>query len=67
MLIARGVRGDYIPVGRVGYPPELGPIAVFMASPASDYLNGEMIAIDGGGLAGGYAPTGYAPDIPLQV
>ncbi len=60
-------RGDFIPIGRVGDPKELGPIAVFLASPASDYMNGEMFAIDGGGLAGGYAPTGYAPDIPLEV
>ena len=60
-------RGDFIPIGRVGNPTELGPIAVFLASSASDYMNGEMFAIDGGGLAGGYAPTGYAPDIPLEV
>ena len=60
-------RGDFIPIGRVGNPTEMGPIAIFMASSASDYMNGEMFAIDGGGLAGGYAPTGYAPDVPLEV
>ncbi len=60
-------RGDFIPIGRVGSPRELGPIAVFLASPASDYMSGEMFAIDGGGLAGGYAPTGHAPEIPLEI
>jgi uncharacterized protein RhaS with RHS repeats len=29
-------------------------------------MNGEYITIDSGGLAGGFAPTGYAPSIPLQ-
>jgi gluconate 5-dehydrogenase len=58
-------RGEFIPTGRVGNTPEVGPIAVFLASSASSYMNGEMFAIDGGGLAGGYAPTGYAPEIPL--
>ena len=60
-------RGQFIPVGRVGYTHEIGPVAVFLASSASDYMNGEMFAVDGGGLAGGYAPTGYAPDIPLEI
>lgn len=60
-------RGQFIPIGRVGAPPEMGPVAVFMASSASDYMNGEMFAADGGGLAGGFAPTGYAPEIPLEV
>ena len=60
-------RGEFIPVGRVGYPHEMGPIAVFLASSASDYMNGETLVIDGGGLAGGFAPTGYAPEIPLEV
>ena len=59
--------GKFIPVGRVGEPRELGPVAVFLASSASDYMNGEMFAVDGGGLAGGYAPTGYAPETPLEV
>ena len=59
--------GDFIPIGRVGDPAEMGPIAVFLASRASDYMNGEMFIIDGGAIAGGYAPTGYAPDIPLMV
>ena len=60
-------RGDFIPIGRVGRPFELGPIAVFLASAASDYMNGEMLIADGGGLAGGFAPTGHAPSIPLEV
>ena len=60
-------RGDFIPIGRVGRPAELGPVAVFLASSSSDYMNGEMFVIDGGGLAGGYAPTGYAPEILLEV
>lgn len=59
-------RGEFIPVGRVGRPTEIGPVAVFLASSASDYMNGEVFAVDGGGLAGGYAPTGYAPSIPLE-
>ena len=60
-------RNDFIPTGRGGMPSELGPIAVFLASGASDYMNGEMFIVDGGGLAGGYAPTGHAPEIPLVV
>ena len=56
----------FVPVGRVGDPKELGSVAVFLVSQASGYMNGEMFAIDGGGLAGGYAPTGHAPDIPLD-
>ena len=60
-------RAEFVPIGRVGNPPEMGPIAVFLASAASDYMNGGMFIADGGGLAGGYAPTGYAPEIPLEV
>ena len=60
-------RGELIPVGRVGRMSEIGPVAVFLASGASDYMNGETFVIDGGGLAGGYAPTGHAPDIPLEL
>ncbi len=60
-------RGDVIPTGRLGVPEDIGPIAVFLASDASSYMNGEMIILDGGGLAGGFAPTGHAPVIPLVV
>ena len=59
--------GKFIPTGRVGHPHELGAIAVFLASSGSDYMNGESFAIDGGALAGGYAPTGHAPEIPLTI
>ncbi len=60
-------RGEFIPIGRVGHPHEMGAVAVFLASSASDYMNGEAFVIDGGGLAGGVAPTGHAPEIPLAV
>ena len=60
-------RGEFIPIGRVGHPHEMGAVAVFLASGASDYMNGEAFIIDGGGLAGGAAPTGHAPEIPLVI
>ena len=55
--------GKFIPVGRVGEDEDVGPLAVFLASAASDHINGELVIIDGGGLAGGVTPTGVAPGI----
>jgi 2-deoxy-D-gluconate 3-dehydrogenase len=37
-----------IPVKRIGRPREIGPLAVYLASEVSDYVNGEIIRIDGG-------------------
>jgi 2-deoxy-D-gluconate 3-dehydrogenase len=39
-----------IPAGRWGTPEDLKGIAVFLASPASDYLHGAIIPVDGGWL-----------------
>jgi gluconate 5-dehydrogenase len=40
------------PAGRWGRPEELVGAAVFLASPASDFVNGQIIYVDGGLLAG---------------
>lgn len=40
-----------IPAARWGMPEDLGGPAVFLASKASDYINGYTIAVDGGWLA----------------
>jgi 2-deoxy-D-gluconate 3-dehydrogenase len=42
---------DRIPAGRWGTPDDLMGTVVFLASPASDYVNGYTIAVDGGWLA----------------
>lgn len=39
------------PLGRVGKPGELKGVAVFLASAASDYITGQIIAVDGGATA----------------
>jgi 2-deoxy-D-gluconate 3-dehydrogenase len=40
-----------IPAGRWGTPDDLRGAVVFLASPASDYVNGYTLAVDGGWLA----------------
>jgi 2-deoxy-D-gluconate 3-dehydrogenase len=42
---------DRIPAGRWGLPSDLAGTAIFLASPASDYINGAIIPVDGGWLA----------------
>ena len=57
--------GKYTPMGRLGEDEELGPLVVLLASGLTSYMNGQAIVLDGGGLAGGHAPTGFAPLVPL--
>ena len=37
-----------IPMHRVGWPDDVKPLALFLASPASEYITGQEIVIDGG-------------------
>ena len=45
-VIAEFVR--HIPMGRPGEPEEIGPLALYLASPASGYVTGAVFVIDGG-------------------
>ena len=42
---------DRIPAGRWGRPEDLVGAAVFLASSASDYVNGHLLVVDGGWMA----------------
>ena len=42
--------GERIPAGRWGTPEDLGGAVVFLASRASDYVNGHVLVVDGGWL-----------------
>ncbi len=37
-----------IPYGRIGVPEDIGKVAVFLASDASDYIHGQTVFVDGG-------------------
>lgn len=37
-----------VPLGRVGQLREVGHLALYLASPASDYMTGQILALDGG-------------------
>jgi gluconate 5-dehydrogenase len=55
VLLADKAFNDWVcartPAGRWGDPAELIGAAIFLASPASDFMNGQVIYIDGGVLA----------------
>jgi 2-deoxy-D-gluconate 3-dehydrogenase len=42
---------ERIPASRWGEPEDIAGAAVFLASPASNYINGEVLVVDGGWMA----------------
>ncbi len=48
---------EHVPQGKFGQPRDVAGLAVFLASPASDYITGQTIPVDGGFLAGNPWPT----------
>jgi len=63
---AAGARRLFVPVGHTGKPDDIGYVALFLCSDASDYVTAGIFISDGGGLAGGFATTGYAPVVSLK-
>jgi NAD(P)-dependent dehydrogenase (short-subunit alcohol dehydrogenase family) len=45
--VQAGIAQD-IPMHRVGQPDDIKPLALFLASPASEYITGQEVIIDGG-------------------
>ena len=46
-----------LPPGRFAKPEEVADAVVFLASPASDFVFGQQIMVDGGYTAIGHLPT----------
>jgi NAD(P)-dependent dehydrogenase (short-subunit alcohol dehydrogenase family) len=46
----REERAKEVPLGRVGFPADVGKTVVFFASEDSDYITGQILYIDGGQL-----------------
>ena len=37
-----------IPLGRTGKPEDIAKAVAFLASPAADYITGQVLSVDGG-------------------
>lgn len=46
----RAAMNDKYPLGRIGQPEDLAKMALFLLSPESDWMTGQVIAVDGGFL-----------------
>jgi NAD(P)-dependent dehydrogenase (short-subunit alcohol dehydrogenase family) len=44
----QALMSKHIPMHRVGQPDDIKALALFLASPASEYMTGQEIVIDGG-------------------
>lgn len=42
--------GEHTPMGRWGQPDDIARAALFLASPAADYISGSLLVVDGGYL-----------------
>ena len=50
-VAARTLRGENVPLGRIGEPYDMTGAALFLASDDAEYITGEVIKVDGGMLA----------------
>ena len=50
-VLSDGVKEDLlkqIPLGRVGHTQDIAKAVTFLASPAADYITGQVLSVDGG-------------------
>ncbi len=48
MIVGHPYREDYCPLGRFAQPADIAEAVVFLASPASNYVTGKVLTVDGG-------------------
>lgn len=61
----REQQGRFLAIGRTGEPEEIGPLAVFLSSEASNHVTGQSMISDGGGLTAGLGPLTIAPTLAI--
>lgn len=59
-------RADFSPLNRHGDAYDIGRMALFLASDASDYITGSIFNVNGGRLADGFGVPGYAPVFEME-
>jgi 2-deoxy-D-gluconate 3-dehydrogenase len=57
---------EHVPQGKFGTPRDVAGLAVFLASPAADYITGQTFPVDGGFLAANPWPTTPPSEVPQR-